>query len=70
MAASDLTGATETQFGMFGVFMNIGFGLFGFKDLDLSARLPEARRSQRGKNAYSEISREAYMMWVNRKAVG
>lgn len=50
--------------------MTEGFGLFGFKDLDLSARLPEARRSQRGKNAYSEISREAYMMWVNRKAVG
>ncbi|KAH8120133.1 ATP-utilizing chromatin assembly and remodelling N-terminal-domain-containing protein [Phellopilus nigrolimitatus] len=38
-------------------------------DIALNAKLPEARRSQRGKNANSDISREPYMLWTNRKAV-
>ncbi|KAL5535354.1 hypothetical protein ACEPAF_3448 [Sanghuangporus sanghuang] len=38
-------------------------------DLAMNARMPEARRSQRGKNANSDISRESYMLWTNRKAV-
>ncbi|KAJ7630650.1 chromatin remodeling complex protein [Roridomyces roridus] len=40
-------------------------------DLDVNARLPEARRSTRTKPAASyDISREPYMTWTNRKAVG
>lgn len=38
-------------------------------DLNWSAKLPEARRSMRGKSAGSDISREPYMLWTNRKAV-
>ncbi|EJD04148.1 uncharacterized protein FOMMEDRAFT_140191 [Fomitiporia mediterranea MF3/22] len=38
-------------------------------DLGMNAKIPEARRSQRGKNANSEIARESYMLWTNRKAV-
>jgi len=38
-------------------------------DVNMNAKLPEARRSTRGKNAGSDISREPYMLWTNRKAV-
>ncbi|KAI5122593.1 hypothetical protein M0805_004808 [Coniferiporia weirii] len=38
-------------------------------DIAMNAKLPEARRSQRGKTANSDISREPYMLWTNRKAV-
>ncbi|KAF7339722.1 Chromatin remodeling complex protein [Mycena sanguinolenta] len=37
-------------------------------DLNVNARLPEARRSTRTKTAVHDISREPYMMWTNRKA--
>ena len=35
----------------------------------MNAKIPEARRSQRVKSANSDISREPYMLWTNRKAV-
>ncbi|TDL28675.1 hypothetical protein BD410DRAFT_893635 [Rickenella mellea] len=38
-------------------------------DTNAVAKLPEARRSMRGKNPGSDISREPYMMWTNRKAI-
>ncbi|KAF8844084.1 hypothetical protein BDN67DRAFT_944466 [Paxillus ammoniavirescens] len=39
-------------------------------DLNVSAKLPEARRSTRVKTAIGhDISRELYMMWTNRRAV-
>ncbi|KIK87362.1 hypothetical protein PAXRUDRAFT_831856 [Paxillus rubicundulus Ve08.2h10] len=40
-------------------------------DLNVSAKLPEARRSTRVKTALigHDISRELYMMWSNRRAV-
>ncbi|KAJ7293282.1 chromatin remodeling complex protein [Mycena rebaudengoi] len=37
-------------------------------DVNVNARLPEARRSTRTKSAVHDISREPYMMWTNRKA--
>ncbi|KAG5353254.1 hypothetical protein C0989_008989 [Termitomyces sp. Mn162] len=37
-------------------------------DVNVNARLPEARRSARTKVGY-DITREPYMMWVNRRAV-
>jgi bromodomain adjacent to zinc finger domain protein 1A len=40
------------------------------QDLTVNAKLPDARRSMRTKGiAGYDISREAYMMWVNRRAV-
>ncbi|KAJ3530959.1 hypothetical protein NM688_g7641 [Phlebia brevispora] len=38
-------------------------------DLAASAKLPEARRSTRTKHPGSDIIREPYMMWTNRRAV-
>lgn len=38
-------------------------------DLNISAKLPEARRSTRTKSSGHDISREPYMMWTNRRAV-
>jgi len=38
-------------------------------DLNVSAKLPEARRSTRVKTVGHDISRESYMMWANRRAV-
>ncbi|EIW86562.1 chromatin remodeling complex protein [Coniophora puteana RWD-64-598 SS2] len=39
-------------------------------DLNMSAKLPEARRSSRTKStAGHDLSREPYMMWTNRRAV-
>ncbi|KLO16987.1 hypothetical protein SCHPADRAFT_887277 [Schizopora paradoxa] len=38
-------------------------------DLSWTAKLPEARRSMRGKSSGSDISREPYMLWTNRKAI-
>ncbi|KAI0936246.1 hypothetical protein AcV5_004434 [Taiwanofungus camphoratus] len=38
-------------------------------DLASNAKLPEARRSARTKSAGSDLSRESYMMWTNRKAI-
>ncbi|KAF8078446.1 chromatin remodeling complex protein [Lyophyllum atratum] len=37
-------------------------------DVNVNARLPEARRSARTKSGY-DITREPYMMWTNRRAV-
>ncbi|KAG6879398.1 hypothetical protein C0992_003015 [Termitomyces sp. T32_za158] len=37
-------------------------------DVNVNARLPEARRSARTKGGY-DVTREPYMMWVNRRAV-
>lgn len=38
-------------------------------DLNISAKLPEARRSTRTKSSGHDVSREPYMMWTNRRAV-
>ncbi|KAL0950970.1 hypothetical protein HGRIS_007718 [Hohenbuehelia grisea] len=39
-------------------------------DLNVTAKLPEARRSSRTKHGSShDVSREPYMIWVNRRAV-
>ncbi|OBZ79211.1 hypothetical protein A0H81_00710 [Grifola frondosa] len=38
-------------------------------DLAMTAKIPEARRSTRTKHAGSDLSREPYMMWTNRKAI-
>ncbi|KAL4267617.1 Chromatin remodeling complex protein [Pleurotus pulmonarius] len=38
-------------------------------DLSINAKLPEARRSMRTKASGNDISREPYMMWVNRRAI-
>ncbi|KAG2368257.1 hypothetical protein BDR07DRAFT_1605599 [Suillus spraguei] len=38
-------------------------------DLNVSAKLPEARRSTRTKSSGHDVSREPYMMWTNRRAV-
>ncbi|GLB36320.1 putative williams-Beuren syndrome DDT (WSD), D-TOX E motif containing protein [Lyophyllum shimeji] len=37
-------------------------------DLNVNAKLPEARRSARTKSGY-DVTREPYMMWTNRRAV-
>jgi hypothetical protein len=40
------------------------------QDVNVSAKLPEARRSTRTKAAAGyDITREPYMMWTNRRAV-
>jgi hypothetical protein len=38
-------------------------------DLNISAKLPEARRSTRTKSSGHDVSREPYMMWTNRRAI-
>ncbi|KAA1468659.1 hypothetical protein DENSPDRAFT_857445 [Dentipellis sp. KUC8613] len=38
-------------------------------DLNVSAKMPEARRSTRVKHSGADISRDPYMMWTNRRAV-
>ncbi|TFY79366.1 hypothetical protein EWM64_g4644 [Hericium alpestre] len=37
-------------------------------DLNVSAKLPEARRTPRVKHAAADVSRDPYMMWTNRRA--
>lgn len=39
------------------------------QDLAAMAKLPEARRSARMKHPGSDISREPYMLWTNRRAL-
>ncbi len=50
----------------------IGAFLYSYnsQDVQVNAKLPEARRSTRTKaHAGYDISREPYMMWTNRRAV-
>ena len=43
--------------------------LISHKDLNINAKLPDARRSTRTKGNVYDLTREPYMTWTNRKAV-